>query len=56
MSQAENGTMKMCSEPFKDHHAFINPIRRLAQKPIATGSYASAANLKRYSPRSGQLT
>jgi hypothetical protein len=35
---------------------FIKPVGGLEQKRIATGSYASAANLARRSPHSGQLT
>jgi hypothetical protein len=35
---------------------FIKPVGELEQKRIATGSYASAANLARRSPHSGQLT
>jgi hypothetical protein len=35
---------------------FIKPVGGLEQKRIATGRYASAANLARRSPQSGQLT
>jgi hypothetical protein len=35
---------------------FIKPVGELEQKRIATGRYASPANLARRSPQSGQLT
>ena len=34
---------------------FIKPVGELEQKRIATGRYASAANLARRSPQNGQL-
>jgi hypothetical protein len=50
---------KQCNEytpTSKKPHAFINPVAELEQKRIATGSYASPANLARRSPQNGQLT
>jgi hypothetical protein len=42
--------------PEKTTALFIKPAGKLEQKRIATGWYASAANLARRSPQRGQLT
>jgi hypothetical protein len=40
---ADEKVQRKCA--LKRHHVFIKPVRPPAQKPIATGSYANAANL-----------
>jgi hypothetical protein len=51
----KNDTMNI-RRPSENHHVFIKPVDELEQKRIATGRYASAANLPPRSPQNGQLT
>src|SRR6266478_5066441 len=53
LQRTKSGAIYMAPET--GCHASINPVRPPAQNPIATGSHASAANLKTRSPQGGRL-
>jgi hypothetical protein len=53
MQRTKNGAIYTATEI--DRHVSINPVRPPAQNPNATGSHASAANLKTRSPQGGRL-